>query len=172
MGRRFTRLEGPGAAPAVTPRHFRWIGAVDPSTLPFLPLTTPPAASREVVGSGRRPDCPPLGPATPSNTEATNPLNMEACHDAIHDPDGGAVAHDAVDHTRRTERAVAGSTPLSAVRRFTLIPGHLFGSSEAMMTLTKTDKRDTVNGDCGYVSLSSSNRRIAIYRRRSRWTVL
>ncbi len=59
MGRRVARMENPGAANAVTPRHSRRSGAVDPSTLPFLPLTTPPAASREVVLPGRRPDCPP-----------------------------------------------------------------------------------------------------------------
>ncbi len=86
---------------------------------------------------------------------------MEACHDAIDDPTDCAVAHDAVDHTRRTERTVAGSTLLSAVRRFNLIAGQLFESFKTMMTPTKTDKRDTVNGDCGYLSLSSSNLRIA-----------
>ncbi len=59
MARRFTRLEGPGAAAAVTPRHSRRSGAVDPSTLLFLPLTTQPAGGREVVLPGRRPDCPP-----------------------------------------------------------------------------------------------------------------
>ncbi len=59
MGRPFNKIEGPGAATAVTPRHSRRSGAVDPSTLPFLPLTTQPAAGREVVLPGRRPDCPP-----------------------------------------------------------------------------------------------------------------
>ncbi len=58
MGRRVARMENPGAATAVTPRHSRRSGAVDPSTFPFLPITTPPAASREVVLPGRRPDCP------------------------------------------------------------------------------------------------------------------
>ena len=71
MGRRVTRMENQGAATAVTPRHSRRSGAVDPSTLPFLPLTTPPAVSGEVVLPGRRPDCP-LGPATPSNHGITN----------------------------------------------------------------------------------------------------
>ncbi len=59
MGRRFTRLEGPGAATAVAPRHSRWIGAVDPSTLSVLRPATQPAASREVVLPGRRPEFPP-----------------------------------------------------------------------------------------------------------------
>ena len=59
MGRRVARMANPGAATAVTPRHSRRIGAVDPSTLPVLPLTTPPAASREVVLPGRRPEFPP-----------------------------------------------------------------------------------------------------------------
>ena len=59
MGRRVARVKEPGAATAVTPRHSRRSGAVDPSTLPFLPLTTPPAASREVVLPGRRPEFPP-----------------------------------------------------------------------------------------------------------------
>ena len=59
MGRRVAWMENPGAATAVTPRHSRRSGAVDPSTLPFLPLTTPPAASREVVLPGRRPEFPP-----------------------------------------------------------------------------------------------------------------
>ncbi len=59
MGRRVARMENPGAATAVTPRHSRRNGAVDPSMLPFLPLTTPPAASREVVLPGRRPEFPP-----------------------------------------------------------------------------------------------------------------
>ncbi len=73
MARRFTRLEGPGAATAVTPRHSRWIGAVDPSTLPFLPLTTQPAAGREVVLPGRRPEFPPRAGDTlnPRNNEFT-----------------------------------------------------------------------------------------------------
>ena len=71
MGRRVARMENQGAATAVTPRHSRRSGAVDPSTLPFLPLTPPPAASRAVVLPGRRPDCP-LGPATPSNHGITN----------------------------------------------------------------------------------------------------
>ena len=72
MGRRFTRLEGPGAAAAVTPRLPLWNGAVDLAAVLFLPLTTQPAAGREVVLSGRRPDCPPLGPATPSSCRTTN----------------------------------------------------------------------------------------------------
>ncbi len=59
MGRPFNRVEGPGAAAAVTPRHSRRSGAVDLSTLPFLPLTTQTAAGSEVVLPGRRPDCPP-----------------------------------------------------------------------------------------------------------------
>ncbi len=59
MGRRVARVKEPGEATAVTPRHSRRSGAVDPSTLPFLPLTTQPAAGREIVLPGRRPDCPP-----------------------------------------------------------------------------------------------------------------
>ncbi len=61
MERRVARMENPGAAIAVTPRHSRRSGAVDPSTLLFLPLTTEPAGGREVVLPGRRPDCPPSG---------------------------------------------------------------------------------------------------------------
>ncbi len=61
MGRRVTRVKEPGAATAVTPRHFRRSGAVDQITFLFLPLKTPTAASREVVLPGRRPDCPPSG---------------------------------------------------------------------------------------------------------------
>ncbi len=59
MGRRVARVKEPGAATTVTPRHSRWGEAADPSTLLFLPLTTQPAAGREVVLPGRRPDCPP-----------------------------------------------------------------------------------------------------------------
>ncbi len=59
MGRRVAREKEPGAATAVPPRHSRQSGAVDPFTFLFLPLATPPAASREVVLPGRRPDCPP-----------------------------------------------------------------------------------------------------------------
>ena len=59
MGRHFNRVEGPDAATAVIPRHSRWSGVVDISMLPSLSLTTQPAASREVVLSGRRSDCPP-----------------------------------------------------------------------------------------------------------------
>ncbi len=59
MGRRVARVKEPGAATTVTPRHSRRSGAVDPSTLLFLPLTTQPAASREVVVPGRRPEFPP-----------------------------------------------------------------------------------------------------------------
>ncbi len=55
MGRRVARVKEPGAATTVTPRHSRRSGAVDPSTLLFLPLTTQPAAGREVV----LPGCPP-----------------------------------------------------------------------------------------------------------------
>lgn len=40
-----------------------------------------------------------------------------------------------------------------------------------MVTPTKTDERDTVNGDCGYLSLSSSNRRIA-HHGAVRWLIL
>ena len=69
MGRRVARVKEPGAATAVTPRHSRRSGAVDSSTLPFLPLTTQPAASREVVLPGRRPDCPPSGRRHPQSTE-------------------------------------------------------------------------------------------------------
>ena len=103
----------------------------------------------------------PIGPATPSIHGTTHSRNMEPCHDAIDDPTDCAVAHDAVDHIRRTERAVAGSTLLSAVRRFTLMVDYLFGSFKTMMTLTKTDNRDTVKGDCGWFSLSSCDRSIA-----------
>ena len=59
MGRRVARVKEPGAATIFTPGHSRRSGAVDPSTLLFLPLTTPPAASREVVLPGRRPEFPP-----------------------------------------------------------------------------------------------------------------
>ncbi len=59
MGRRVARMENPGAATAITPRHSRRSGAVDPTAVSFLPLTTQPAAGREVVLPGRRPDCPP-----------------------------------------------------------------------------------------------------------------
>ncbi len=59
MGRRVARVKEPGAAAAVTPRHSRRSGAVDPTAVPFLPLTTQPAAGREVVLPGGRPDCPP-----------------------------------------------------------------------------------------------------------------
>jgi phospholipid transport system substrate-binding protein len=38
---------------------------------------------------------------------------------------------------------------------------YLFGSFKTMMTLTKTGNRDTVNGDCGWFSLSSCDRSIA-----------
>ena len=69
MGRRVARMENPGAATAVIPRHSRRSGAVDSSTLPFLPLTTPPAASSEVVLSGRRPDCPPSGRRHPQTAK-------------------------------------------------------------------------------------------------------
>ncbi len=69
MGRRVARVKEPGAATTVTPRHSRRSGAVDPSTLPFLPLTTQPAGGREVVLPGRRPDCPPSGRRHPQSTE-------------------------------------------------------------------------------------------------------
>ncbi len=59
MVRRVARMENPVGATAVTPRHSRRSWGVDPSTLPFLPLMTPPAASRNVVLPGRRPDYPP-----------------------------------------------------------------------------------------------------------------
>ena len=59
MGRRVARVKEPGAATIFTPGHSRRSGAVDPSTLLFLPLTTPPAESREVVLPGRRPEFPP-----------------------------------------------------------------------------------------------------------------
>ncbi len=73
MGRRVARVKEPGAAATVTPRHSRRSGAVDPSTLLFLPLTTQPAASREVVRPGRRPDCPPRAgdPLNPRNNAFT-----------------------------------------------------------------------------------------------------
>ena len=47
MGRRVARVKEPGAATTVTPRHSRRSGAVDPSTLLFLPLTTQPAGGRD-----------------------------------------------------------------------------------------------------------------------------
>ncbi len=59
MGRHFDRVEGPDAATAVTPRHSRRSGAVDPSTRSVLTPATQPAASREVVVPGRRPEFPP-----------------------------------------------------------------------------------------------------------------
>ncbi len=55
MGRCVARVKEPGAATTVTPRHSRWGEAADPSTLLFLPLTTQPAAGREVVLPGRPP---------------------------------------------------------------------------------------------------------------------
>ncbi len=69
MGRRVARVKEPGAATTVTPRHSRRSGAVDHFTLLFLPLTTPPAASREVVLPGRRPDCPPSGRRHPQTAK-------------------------------------------------------------------------------------------------------
>ena len=73
MGRRFTRLEGPDAAATVTPRLPLWNGAVDLAAVLFLPLTTQPAGSREVVLPGRRPEFPPRAGDTlkPWNDEVT-----------------------------------------------------------------------------------------------------
>ncbi len=73
MGRRVAWVKESGAATTVTPRHSRWGEAVDPFTFLFLPLATPPAASREVVLPGRRPDCPPRAGDTfkPWNNEFT-----------------------------------------------------------------------------------------------------
>ncbi len=48
--------------------------------------------------------------------------------------------------------------PSERVRRFTPMADHLFGIFKTMMTLTKTGKRDTVNGDCGCFSLPSYDR--------------
>ncbi len=59
MGRHFNRAEGPDAATAVSPRHSRWSGVVDIYMLPSLFPATQPAASREVVLPGRRPEFPP-----------------------------------------------------------------------------------------------------------------
>ncbi len=78
MGCRVARVKVPGAATTVTPRDSRRSGAVDPSTLLFLPLTTQPAAGREVVLPGRRSDCPPRAGDTlnPRNNAFTEHRGM------------------------------------------------------------------------------------------------
>lgn len=72
MGRHFNRIEGPDAAPAVTPRHSRWSGVMDTSMPPSpSPATSLPAAGRLC--------CPVAGPTAPPRAGDTlKPWNNKA----------------------------------------------------------------------------------------------